>query len=559
MSIRSKLQRTLISSFVAAATCAGGVTIVLADETHPEEVAPYQLKIIKRGESQPRGDNNTAAGQQQNRRVDVHLLRKPEPKPSTESSAIVAGGGGVWITRDPASLDRLLRVSSSSTLSIEDGQLVKPLEFDVSTNYPYFIKSAEVLVFRAGDSFSQEPLLIVPVELDGLSARAAWGADDSVAAENDSENFLSQLVHGEEFEYALRVYDGRGNYDQTYTSSLRVVDAGRIDSDQQNDTIGDLDEQSSVTLQSLDSIDDSFEDVNSEGTDLGYEPLAVQGIIVEGARVRVHGQDLGLRSGYKNSVTVNGDSIDVTEDGQFIAEYLLPSGSHEFDVSAEGDHEKLPGFEQKLTAKVDSSYFFMVGLADLTVGENDVSGSLEPLSVDEGRYDGDIFVDGRLAFYLKGKVKGKYLITAQLDTGTEDVSELFDNFNRADPRSVFRRLDPDQYYLVYGDDSNIYDDTDSQGKFYVRVEWDRSRAIWGNFNTAFSGTELAAFNRSLYGAQLQYRDTKNTNQGDTKTELSVFASEAQTAFRHNEFLGTGGSLYFLRDKDIVLGSEKVWV
>ena len=95
MSMRNKLQRTLVSSFVAAATSAGGMTVVLADETQPEEVAPYQLKIIKRGESQPLGDNNTAAGQQENRRVDVHLLRKPEPKPSTESSAIVAGGGGV--------------------------------------------------------------------------------------------------------------------------------------------------------------------------------------------------------------------------------------------------------------------------------------------------------------------------------------------------------------------------------------------------------------------------------------------------------------------------------
>jgi len=560
MSIRIKLRHTLISSFVAAAVgSVGGISVASTEETQPAEVAPYQLKIIKRGESQPRGDNNTAAGQQQNRRVDVHLLRKPEPSPSTQSSAIVAGGGGVWITRDPASLDRLLRVSSSSTLSIENGQPVKPLEFDVSTNYPYFIKSAEVLLFSGGDSLSQEPLLVIPVELDGLSATAVWSVDDGVVADNDGDKFLSQLAHGEEFEYALRVYDGRGNYDQTHTSSLRVVDAGRVDADRKNETVGDLDGQSSVTLQSLDTIDDSFEDINSEGTDLGYEPLAIQGIVVEGARVRVHGQDLGLRSGYKNSVNVNGDFIDVTEDGQFIAEYLLPSGSHEFDVSAEGDHEELPGFEQKLTARVDSNYFFMVGLADLTVGENDVSGSLEPLSVDEGRYDGDIFVDGRLAFYLKGKVKGKYLITAQLDTGTEDVSELFDNFNRKDPRSVFRRLDPDQYYLVYGDDSNIYDDTDSQGKFYIRVEWDRSRAIWGNFNTAFSGTELAAFNRSLYGAQLQYRDTKNTNQGDAKTELSVFASEAQTAFRHNEFLGTGGSLYFLRDKDIVLGSEKVWV
>jgi len=41
--------------------------------------------------------------------------------------------------------------------------------------------------------------------------------------------------------------------------------------------------------------------------------------------------------------------------------------------------------------------------------------------------------------------------------------------------------------------------------------------------------------------------------------VSVFASKAQSLFRHNEFVGTGGSLYYLRDTDIVIGSEKVWV
>ena len=567
MSILNKhgvLQRTLISSMVAIAT--GGISALAADEgavkVSDEQVAPYQLKIIKRGESAPRGDNKTTAGRQENRRADVRLLRKPQAKPSTETSAILPGGGSVWITRDPASLDRLLRITTGTTVSIENGKPVQPLEFDLATNYPAFIEEAEVLVFRGGDSFSQKPLFKIPVKLDGISTQVSWNAGDAVAdvdSDGDGKNIFSTLDHGDEFEVALRVYDGRGNYDQTHASTLRVVNAKRKLVNEQSDTVGAIDRDSSVSLQSLDSVADGIEDINSDLADLGYEPLAVQGISVEGARIRVHGQDLGLRSGYKNSVSVNGDAIDVTEDGQFIAEYLLPSGTHQFDVTADGDHEALAGFEQQLTAEIDSNYFFLVGLADLTVGETNVSGSVEPLSVDEGRFDGDIFVDGRLAFYLKGKVKGKYLITGQLDTGTEDVSELFDNFNRQDPRSVFRRLDPDEYYLVYGDDSNIYDDTDSQGKFYVRVEWDRSRAIWGNFNTAFSGTELAAFNRSLYGAQLQYRSTDNTGQGDTKTELSVFASEAQTAFRHNEFLGTGGSLYFLRDRDIVLGSEKVWV
>ncbi len=526
------------------------------DDTVTGDSAAYKLKIIKRGEATPTGDNATTEGRQQNRRVDVRLLRKPPEQLAVESSAVVPGGGSVWITRDPAALERLLRVQTSATLTVEDQQPVTPLEFQVETNYPYFIDSAEVLLFRDGDSYSQKPLLAMPVDINGVTATAAW--DPGSKGPNDySEGerlLLNALVHGETFEYALRVYDKAGNYDQTHTRTIRVVDAARsIDSSNSND----IDDE--ISLQSIDSIDDGFEDINNETGNLGYEPLAVQGVLIDGARVRVHGQDLGIRSGYENRVQINGEQVQVNDDGEFLIEYLLPSGTHEFSVAAKGDAEGIAGFDQQLSTRVDTNYFFMVGLADLTLGENDVSGSLEPLEVDQDRYDGDIFVDGRVAFYLKGKVKGKYLVTAQMDTGTEDVSELFDNFNQKDPRSIFRRLDPDQYYPVYGDDSNLYDDTDSQGKFYVRVEWDRSRALWGNFNTAFSGTELAAFNRSLYGAQLQYRSPKNTAQGDTKTELSVFASEAQTAFRHNEFLGTGGSLYYLRDQDIVIGSEKVWV
>jgi len=74
-----------------------------------------------------------------------------------------------------------------------------------------------------------------------------------------------------------------------------------------------------------------------------------------------------------------------------------------------------------------------------------------------------------------------------------------------------------------------------------------------------TGTELSSFNRSLYGAKYSRKSTQVTEEGDHKTDLTLFASEAQSAFRHNEFLGTGGSLYYLKDTDIVDGSEKIWV
>jgi len=170
-----------------------------------------------------------------------------------------------------------------------------------------------------------------------------------------------------------------------------------------------------------------------------------------------------------------------------------------------------------------------------------------------------VFVDGRLAFYLKGKVKGKYLITAQLDTTEAELNDLHNRIDDQDPTAIFRQLDPDQYYSVYGDDSTTIDDTDSQGNIYLRVDWDKSSALWGNYNTDLTGTEFAQYNRSLYGAKLEHRNLKTTKYGDNKHELHAFASEANTAAAHNSFNATGGSLYYLRDTQVVQGSEKIWV
>ena len=100
---------------------------------------------------------------------------------------------------------------------------------------------------------------------------------------------------------------------------------------------------------------------------------------------------------------------------------------------------------------------------------------------------------------------------------------------------------------------------DSQGAYYVRVDWDKSRALWGNFNTNITANEFAQYNRTLYGAQLVYRTPTLTSYGDHQNLLTVFASEAQSAAGHNQFRATGGSLYYLRETDLVVGSEKLWI
>jgi outer membrane protein OmpA-like peptidoglycan-associated protein len=209
------------------------------------------------------------------------------------------------------------------------------------------------------------------------------------------------------------------------------------------------------------------------------------------------------------------------------------------------------------TTDVEANYNFVVALANLTVGANDVSGNAATLAADQ-HFDGSTFVDGRLAFYAKRKTED-YLLTAQLDSTEDELGNFSDNLKRKDPRRIFRQLDPDRYYPIYGDDSTTTTDVDTQGAFYLRLDWDRNRALWGNFNTGLTDTEFMQYNRSLYGANLQHENQATTKFGDARTSLKLFGSEAQSVPAHVTFKATGGSLYYLRNTDIVQGSEKAWI
>ncbi len=92
--------------------------------------------------------------------------------------------------------------------------------------------------------------------------------------------------------------------------------------------------------------------------------------------------------------------------------------------------------------EVTGRQIFMVGLADLTWQKNDVSGSVEPLSGDD-RYLEDSITEGRLALFLKGKIRGKYLLTTQLDSREEQLGQIVDAIDEKDPRRLFRNIDPD--------------------------------------------------------------------------------------------------------------------
>lgn len=216
-------------------------------------------------------------------------------------------------------------------------------------------------------------------------------------------------------------------------------------------------------------------------------------------------------------------------ESEFTTDIILPKG--EYDI--EGQH-----------IKVGEDYLFFVGMGDAKAGYTFQHGNIEPVQQDDKFREG-FWSEGKMAYYLKGKIKGKYLITSSLDT-------------ERDKKELFKNLDPDKYYPVYGDNSSVnYDATNTQGPLYLLIEWDKSSAIWGNYTTSLTDTEFAQFNRTLYGGKLHYESVSATQFGEPKTKLIVFRARAQQRAAHNEFIGTGGSLYYLKNKDVIEGSDKV--
>ncbi len=496
------------------------------------------LRVRTRGEQQPETRDTTDADSspklQPDRRVTVETEQPGKVVAVGKWSAQLPDGGVVWATEDPNLGQPQFNISAPSLVAFDGSKVVRPVRFYAYSNYPAFIKRAEVLIYRATDTDLVAPLATVDLPVSGVS-EAAW--DGTLPA-----GFKARA--GDELLYIVRAYGADGSYDETYPRRMQLV---KPDEERRGAEIlrNSVERQLGTSF----SAEEAQQRSLVEGV-FGQNSLRQQNIPIYGSRIRIQARDIA--EGY--SVKINGQSQPIDLQRKLIAEYLVPVGQHRFDIALNGANgEKL---DRELDVDVSGKYMFAVALADVTASGSNVSGSIEPLNGDE-RYDDSFLLEGRLAFYLKGKVKGKYLVTAQADTREQEISRLFNRFLKADPRDVFRRLDPDAYYPVYGDDSTTYRDVDTQGRLYVRVDWDKSQALWGNFNTGITGTEYGQYSRALYGGALSWRSRQTTSIGEPGSELKIFGSQAQSAPGHSEYIGTGGSLYYLKHTDVLPGSDRV--
>ncbi|WP_202845511.1 TonB-dependent receptor [Luteimonas saliphila] len=477
---------------------------------------------------------SSSAALQPDRRVSVALDQPGRAVARGTFSVQLPGGGALWATEDPDLGMPELSITAPSMVAFDAGRIVEPVRLFVRSNYTAFVDRYELRIYRGNDGDLVSPVASIDLPVEA-AVQSEWNGELPADL---------RLRAGDELVYVLRAFDAQGNFDETSPRKLQLVRPDEVERAR-----GQVRESVERSLGTALTGDQALTQQLVEDAFAG-NGLRQQNIPIYGSRVRVQGRNLPEG----RSLRINGESYPVDLERKFVAEYLVPVGQHRFEIGLDGQDGVAP-IVHALDVEVSGRYFFGVAMADVTVYQNDASGPGQSLAL-AGRED-DILSDGRLAFYGKAKLGGKYLVTAQADTQNRPLEDLFDGFTSADPQDVFRRLDPDLYYPTYGDDSRVWRDVDTMGRFYLRVDWDKNEALWGNFATGFTGTEYGQYSRALYGAALNWRSRMANAWGDPVTQLRAFASEAQTAPGHSEFIGTGGSLYYLRHTDVLPGSDRV--
>lgn len=386
------------------------------------------------------------------------------------------------------------------------------IRFKMYSNYPSFISKSEVRIFDKEQSDRDTPLAIAAIDENGY---AQWRA-----------NFEEYQAPGRELKYLLRVYDKEGNFDQTETQRFWVVD------EQEPGLLG--------------------RDIKKELLiGFGKSRLTLENIVKTGGTIRVNGTDIPA----DHNVWVGGRSAPISKDGKFVFEEIIPLGLHTLEVAV---LDKKGGGELFLRdLNFDSNEWFYVGIADVTLSGDNTNGPAQLVTADQTHYDNDLALDGRIAYYLKGKFWSDWEITSSMDTLEGPIDDIFSNFLNKSPDALFRRLDPDYYYPTYGDDGTVEEGAPTLGKFYLKLSKDNQHLLWGNFKSTYVGNDLAHVDRGLYGLNLHYETDKTTSFGEKIFSFDGFAADPGTIAGRDEFRGTGGSLYFLRHQDILTGSDRV--
>lgn len=452
--------------------------------------------------------------------------------------------GRIWLTEDPSLLQPHLTIATVDKIAFDQvkSEVLEKIDFSIYTNYSAFIKKAVIYVYAPNDFDRIKPIAQLEVPIKGLvnQINFNWNGD---------ELKILKLSDNDRLQFVLRVYDSHNRWDETKPAYLDLVTpSDKAKSLEALRNVSDL----GIQLQSKE-VGLSLDEYWLKNSTFGNSTLAIQNIPLLGSKVKVRGHDIKENL----QISINDQVLPIDSQRRFLAEYLLPIGQFSFDIKSKSTSDNKFNLNETLNTNVTGEYFVMVALADINYSKNSYNGQIEAVTEDDFKRFNGSQTDARLAFYLKGKIKGKYLLTAQADTQEKNAKDLLKGFFKADRIDLFRKIDPELYYPVYADQSTSTNDVDTSGRLYIRLDWDKSSVTFGNVKTELNSQNLSTYNRSLYGAKLNFKSLDTNPYGEAITQVKTFFAEQQTSPGRAEFLGTGGSLYYLPHTDIVPSSAQV--
>lgn len=428
----------------------------------------------------------------------------------TNNAGFVLAIDGEPINADPRIEDRIrstdIALAEADVKVTYDGLDVEPRLDLVALGGNQARRPGEAVTFQSRTNY---PAYVAKAEVR-IYDRAPSGAIRLVKVAPIPANGQANVIlpAGTHLSVVHRVYDAKGRYDETQALPLWVAD------------------------------DRGLNTRVEEGSDA----TATRNIRVNGGAVTVSATN--LRSGAR--LKALGEEIAPDANGGVVIQRILPAGTHEVDVSVTGN-----GAPKQFSRDVDVAgpEWFYFGVADVTYSH----------TKDGATGESDSQTRARLTYYIDGETESGYQITSSLDTGDEEIGDLFRRLDEKDPRAVLLRVDPLDGYPTYGDDSTIRDNTPTSGKFYLKIERDGNFALWGDYQASVSGSGYLRNERTLYGLQGKYATQQQTSFGEARAEVEVYAAQPEQQVGRDVLRGTGGSVYFLKQQDLSVGTETITV
>lgn len=181
--------------------------------------------------------------------------------------------------------------------------------------------------------------------------------------------------------------------------------------------------------------------------------------------------------------------------------------------------------------------WFLFGYGEGALGYSNLTGTGATHRSIERHHDG-LYAEGVIALYGQGEVSAGHKLTCAVNTRPYREDRLF------------RRIEPEKYYPIYGDASDLRFNAASRSGTYLRLDHRRYNTMLGDFRTDLGETEFTRYHRSFNGLRGEALfDQGSVNAFITRTDQVTYQEEMRAD-------GSSG-FYFLSRYPLVENSEKV--